>query len=207
MILPWRAACSFLAIGRCYHEITWRGWMTISKRAGFAAGFVALVSVAAPVAALNWSVLASKAADPCVQPQACVIVGAEVDDEATIKARARVGTGPAVGIASDRRIKSDIKEIGRLENGIKIYSFKYIWEDKVRVGVIAQDLLERPDTKDAVLTLANGLLGVDYAAIGLRMASEQQWLDSGMAAVKSDYVAPKLRFTKLDDTVRLYNQR
>ena len=180
--------------------------MNISRRAGFAAGLVALVAVAAPVAALNWSILA-KRADPCAQPQTCVVVGAEVDDEATIAARARVGTGPAAGIASDRRIKNDIKELGRLVNGIKIYSFKYIWEDKVRVGVIAQDLLERPDTKDAVLTLANGLLGVDYTAIGLRMATEQQWLESGIVSVKSNYVAPKVRFTKLDDTVTLYNQR
>ena len=71
----------------------------------------------------------------------------------------------------------------------------------------AQDLLERPDTKNAVLTLANGLLGVDYTAIGLRMATEQQWLDSGIASVKSDYSVTKVRFTKFNDTVTLYNLR
>ena len=143
----------------------------------------------------------------CETPTACIIPGAEVDDEATIKARAKTGTGPAAGLASDRRIKTDIKELGTLPNGIKIYSFKFIWEDKVRVGVIAQDLLDRPETKKAVLTLANGLYGVDYGALGLRMATEEQWLQHGASAMKADYKPEIKRSAKLDEPVRLYNKR
>ena len=181
--------------------------MNISKRAGLIVGLLALIGVAAPVAAFNWSSLLTGSKADCDQPKDCVVAGAEVDDQATIVARAKTGSGPAAGLASDRRIKSDIKEIGRLENGIKIYSFKFLWEDKVRVGVIAQDLLDRPETKAAVLTLANGLLGVDYSALGLRMATEQQWQQSGMAALKADYVAPKTRFSKADEPVQLFNKR
>ena len=143
----------------------------------------------------------------CANPKACIVAGAEVDDEATIKARAQAGTGPASGYASDRRIKTEITELGKLDNGIKIYAFKFLWEDKVRVGVIAQDLLERADTKKAVLTLANGLMGVDYTALGLRMATLEQWQQSGIAAMKADYKPAAKRTAKLDDPVRLFNKR
>jgi Chaperone of endosialidase len=143
----------------------------------------------------------------CIQREACIVPGAEVDDDATIKARAKTGTGPAVGFASDRRIKSDIKEIGTLPNGLKIFSFTFLWDDKVRVGVIAQDLLDRSDTKKAVLTLSNGLLGVDYGAIGLRMATEKQWLEHGASALKSDYKPAPVRSAKLDEPIKLYNKR
>ena len=148
-------------------------------------------------------------ADPgvCTNPKACTVAGAEVDDAATIKARARTGTGPASGYASDRRIKTDITELGKLDNGIKIYSFKFLWEDKVRVGVIAQDLQERADTNKAVLTLANGLLGVDYAALGLRMATLEQWQQSGVTALKADYKPAAKRTAKLDEPVRLFNRK
>jgi hypothetical protein len=143
----------------------------------------------------------------CDGPAACTVAGAEVDDDVTIKARAKIGSGPPVGLASDRRVKTDIKQIGRLENGVKIYSFRFLWEDRVRVGVIAQDLLEKPETKKSVLTLANGLLGVDYAALGMRMASEAEWLAHGASAMKADYTPQAKRSAKLDEPVRLFNKR
>lgn len=143
----------------------------------------------------------------CRDAKGCLIAGAEIDDEVTAKARAVVGSGPAAGFASDRQIKTDIKQVGQLANGIKIYSFKFIWEDKVRVGVIAQELLDNPNTKHAVLQLANGLLGVDYNAIGLRIATEEQWLQHGALAVRSDYTPQGRRSAKLDEPVRLFNRR
>jgi hypothetical protein len=142
----------------------------------------------------------------CASAKDCVVAGAEIDDEGTAKARAKSGSGPATGFASDRRIKSDVTQIGQLENGIKIYSFKFIWEDKTRVGVIAQDLLEREDTKAAVLQLSNGLLGVDYTALGLRVATLEQWREAGISAVKADYKPQSKRTAKLDDAVRLFNR-
>jgi hypothetical protein len=73
--------------------------------------------------------------------------------------------------------------------------------------VIAQDLLERPDTKGAVLQLANGLLGVDYTSLGLRMATEAQWAAAGMASVRADYQPQIRRYAKRDEPVALFNKR
>ena len=94
-----------------------------------------------------------------------------------------------------------------MPGGIKIYSFRFIWEDKVRVGVIAQDLLERAETKTAVLTLANGLLGVDYTVLGLRMATLEQWQQHGASAMRADYKPNVTRSAKFDEPVTLYNRR
>lgn len=173
------------------------------KRSAYLVGVIALVAISAPAIAFDWSQLLGEG--PCKSD--CTVAGAEVDDAATIAARAKTGTGPDAGLASDRRVISDIALAGTLENGIKIYSFKYLWEDKVRVGVIAQDLLERPDTKAAVLTLSNGLLGVDYESLGLRMASEAQFKQAGLASVKADYKPVVTRSAKLDEPVRLFNKR
>ena len=182
--------------------------MKASKGAVAIAGLIALGGIGggigAPAMAFDWSQLLGGTG---ICTKDCTVAGAEVDDAATISARAKIGTGPAAGLASDRRVISDVAEVGRLDNGIKVYSFKYLWEDKVRVGVIAQDLAERPDTKAAVLTLANGLLGVDYEALGLRMASEAQWKQAGIASLKADFKPVATRSAKLDEPVRLFNKR
>ncbi|NJM55885.1 MAG: tail fiber domain-containing protein [Verrucomicrobiae bacterium] len=117
--------------------------------------------------------------------------GAEKDDAATVQARAAAGQGPRNGIASDRRLKHTIKQIGSMPNGLPVYSFKFEWEDRVRVGLVAQDLLERPEHRKAVLTMSNGLLGIDYASLGLRMATEIEWMAHGYEALKADYFSPE----------------
>lgn len=150
---------------------------------------------------------ASAAGYECAEPRDCVVAGAETDDEATIQARKATGTGPAAGIASDRRIKTDLKVVGHLANGVKIYSFKYIWDDRVHVGLVAQDLAERPDTRDAVLTLSNGLLGVDYGRLGLRLATDEQWKMHGISALQAGYERPIARAARDDGPVILYNRR
>lgn len=142
----------------------------------------------------------------CALPGGCTVAGAEVDDAATIKARAKVGTGPNAGLASDRRVATDIKDLGTLPNGLKIYAFKYLWDDTVRVGVMAQDLQARPESKRAVLKLANGLLGVDYASLGMRMATEKEWLQHGATSLKASY-QPQSRRANLDEPVHLFNKR
>lgn len=172
-------------------------------------GFLIMLALSVPAIAFDWSqfLVVGQGQSGCRPYGSCIVAGAEVDDEATIQARKKVGSGPAAGLASDRRVKSDIIEVGTLPNGIKLYAFRFIWEEKIRVGVIAQDLLERPDTKGAVLQLANGLLGVDYAALGLRMATEAQWVSAGLASVRADYKPETKRLAKLDEPVALYNRR
>lgn len=123
----------------------------------------------------------------CQLTGTCTVDGAEVDDDGTIAARAKGGIGPGEGFVSDARIQTDATVVGTLPNGVKIYSYKFIWEDDVRVGLVAQDLLDRADTREAVVILANGLLGIDYKRLGLRMATEAEWRADGVAALQADY--------------------
>lgn len=127
----------------------------------------------------------------CGEPQNCRIPGAETDDAATIQARSIPGTGPKTGVASDRRLKQEIKKIGSLPNGLPVYSFRFQWEERVRVGLVAQDLLEHSEGRQAVLTMSNGLYGIDYASLGLRMATEIEWMAHGYDALKANYFAPE----------------
>jgi hypothetical protein len=79
-----------------------------------------------------------------------------------------------VGLAqSDRRLKTDIVQVGMLADDIPLYRFRYLWSDEVFVGVMAQDLLAlRPD---AVLVGSDGFLLVDYTALGTRMMRWEEW--------------------------------
>lgn len=43
-------------------------------------------------------------------------------------------------MASDRRLKRDIKKVGELENGLNVYSFKYINDTGPFVGVMADEV-------------------------------------------------------------------
>jgi hypothetical protein len=166
--------------------------------AGFAAVGLALAA---------YGVVPVAATDSCEKTASCVVAGAEVDDAATLQARSITGTGPAVGLAADERILADVAAVGTLGNGLRVHAFRYMWEDQVRVGVLAQDVLARNDLKQHVLTLANGLLGVDYAALGLRSATLQQWQEAGMDSLQAGYVVKKSRTARAAEPVQLYNQR
>lgn len=89
-------------------------------------------------------------------------------------------------VPSDQRLKRDIHLLATLDDGMKIYSFKYLWSDRNYVGVMAQDLLENSLWKDAVVTQANGFYAVDYAMLGLRMATFEEWESKGLASVRLD---------------------
>jgi hypothetical protein len=65
---------------------------------------------------------------------------------------------PFIGL-SDERAKTDIEQIGKLNDGQPVYRFKYKGDDKTRMGLIAQDV-ER-DHPEAVKGLG-GVKMVDY---------------------------------------------
>jgi len=74
---------------------------------------------------------------------------------------------------SDARLKRDIGLIGRLDNGLGLYSYRYLWSDTVYVGVMAQEVaLIRPD---AVVHGLDGYLRVDYSRLGLSLMTLSQW--------------------------------
>ena len=81
------------------------------------------------------------------------------------------------------RLKRDIQYLATLENGLKVYSFKYLWDEKVRVGVMAQDLLKDPAYAHTVVRAADGFYAVDYGALGLKMTTLAEWRKRGIASV------------------------
>ena len=68
--------------------------------------------------------------------------------------------------ASDVRLKREIALVGRLENGLGLYRFRYLWNDTVYLGVMAQEVaLIRPDA--VVRSALDSYLLVDYSRLGL----------------------------------------
>jgi hypothetical protein len=61
---------------------------------------------------------------------------------------------------SDRRLKTDIKRVGVLDNGLPVYSYRYKAGGPIHIGVMADEVEKtRPD---AVVTLPSGFKAVDY---------------------------------------------
>jgi len=101
--------------------------------------------------------------------------------------------------ASDRRLKRYITHIATLETGIKLYRFKYLWDEQVHVGVMAQDLLGDEAFRHAVVMTQNGYYAVNYEMLGLKMATLEVWRDYGLAAVSLQ--SPGSRVSSLMENV------
>lgn len=69
--------------------------------------------------------------------------------------------------ASDRRLKTDIIQIGEASNGLPLYEFRYRGDDAVYRGVMAQDVLQH--TPAAVVQGPEAYLAVNYAMLGLEL--------------------------------------
>lgn len=69
---------------------------------------------------------------------------------------------------SDIRLKRNVTLLGRRDDGLGIYRYKYLWSDTVYVGVMAQEVaLIRPDA--VVRDPLYGYLSVDYGRLGLQL--------------------------------------
>lgn len=55
---------------------------------------------------------------------------------------------------SDRRLKEDIAEVGRLNDGSRVYRYRYKGDPKVQIGLMAQEVEQ--ETPDAVIELWDG---------------------------------------------------
>jgi outer membrane immunogenic protein len=79
-------------------------------------------------------------------------------------------TSLAPVIPSDARLKRDVTLVGRRDDGLGIYRYRYLWSDTVYVGVLAQEVaLFRPDA--VVRDPLNGYLSVDYGRLGLHLVA------------------------------------
>jgi hypothetical protein len=61
---------------------------------------------------------------------------------------------------SDRRAKTDIKKVGKLDNGQPVYKYRYKGSGLMELGLMAQDV--EKDIPEAVVTAPSGLMAVDY---------------------------------------------
>lgn len=74
--------------------------------------------------------------------------------------------GSAIGamlslMPSDRRLKTDIELVGELDNGLKVYRYRYKDGSPTMLGLMAQEVAER--NPGAVGIMPGGWLGVDYS--------------------------------------------
>ena len=79
-----------------------------------------------------------------------------------------------VAAISDVRLKRDISLIARLDDGLGLYRYRYLWSDTVYVGVMAQEVaLLHPDAivRDAL----DDYLRVDYSRLGLKLMTQSEW--------------------------------
>ena len=74
---------------------------------------------------------------------------------------------------SDLRLKRDIDLLERLDNGLGLYRYRYLWSDQLYVGVMAQEVATVAPA--AVLIGADGYLRVDYGRLGLRLQTWDEW--------------------------------
>ena len=77
-------------------------------------------------------------------------------------------------LISDVRLKRDIDLIARLDDGLGLYRYRYLWSDTVYVGVMAQEVaLLYPDAivRDAL----DDYLRVDYSRLGLKLMTHSDW--------------------------------
>jgi hypothetical protein len=71
-------------------------------------------------------------------------------------------------------LKRDIVFLARLDNGIGLYRYRYIWSDTLYVGVMAQEVMAI--VPDAVHLARDGFMRVDYGRLGLCLLTWDEWL-------------------------------
>jgi hypothetical protein len=87
------------------------------------------------------------------------------------------GQAPKIYV-SERRLKTDIELVDVLENGLRLYAYRYISDERMFVGVMAQDLLADDRFSHAVVE-RDGYLAVDYAALGLTVIGADEMVEAG----------------------------
>ena len=99
---------------------------------------------------------------PRMQPQS--LWAANLQDMMSVVSMVTSVAG--LDFSSDRRLKTDIKQIGESINGHKIYRYKYLDYDKEYIGAMADEVIKiKPE---AVYKMDNGYLGVDYSQIDVQ---------------------------------------
>lgn len=77
---------------------------------------------------------------------------------------------------SDIRLKQDIYPLGRTDNGLGLYRYRYNWSEQLYVGVMAQEV--EKIVPAAVTKGPDGFKRVNYELIGLKLMTWDDWLGS-----------------------------
>jgi len=88
-----------------------------------------------------------------------------------------------MALPSDIRLKRDIVPLARLDNGLRLYRYRYLWSDTLYVGVMAQEVASV--IPEAVVRGADGFLRVDYARLGLGLRTWDEWAGQRKQASES----------------------
>ena len=73
-----------------------------------------------------------------------------------------LGGNALKGLFSDERLKKNIKPVGKMGNGLTIYSYEYIWGSPTQFGVMAQEVEK---VIPEAVSHVNGYKMVDYARL------------------------------------------
>jgi hypothetical protein len=87
------------------------------------------------------------------------------------------GGGGGGGRRSDIAAKHDIVLLGRLDNGLGFYRFRYNGSDRAYVGVMAQEV--QSVLPSAVARDRDGYLTVSYDKLGVKFQTYDRWVASG----------------------------
>lgn len=71
--------------------------------------------------------------------------------------------GSAAIMASDIRLKENVRQIGYTNGGLPLYQYNYIWSDKPEIGVMAQEVEQV--LPEAVIEHSSGYKMVDYSKV------------------------------------------
>lgn len=71
-------------------------------------------------------------------------------------------TAQLAGMFSDRRVKENIKLVGKTDGGLNIYTYNYIWGGPTQMGVMAQELEE---VNPSAVGEIDGVKIVDYSKV------------------------------------------
>ena len=80
---------------------------------------------------------------------------------------APMGPPPPPPPVSDMRLKTDIRQVGTTAHNLPLYTFRYIGNDDLYEGVMAQDVLNVMPRAGAVAE--DGFYRVNYDMLGIGM--------------------------------------
>jgi outer membrane immunogenic protein len=152
------------------------GRLSGASGASFAAGpFTATVSQSASAHAQFQTVMAGVTwhfAPMPTGPWSGAYVGGQAGGAWGNSASANYNSAATILLFSDIRLKRDVALVGRRDDGLGLYSFKYLWSDTTYVGVMAQEVaLVHPEA--VVRDALSGYLAVDYGRLGLSLMTLQ----------------------------------